>query len=153
MLSQTKTTSDEIAIRDLHRKILDGWNRRNARDLAALFTADGSQIGFDGSQCNGRGEIEAETARIFVAHQTGRFIGKIREVRFLTPEVALLRAVANMVPPGQTDVNPATNMVQSLVGVKQDGNWRIALFHNTPAQFHGRPELSAALTEELRQML
>ena len=34
----------------------------------------------------------------------------------------------------------------------RDG-WRIALYQNTPAQFHGRPELSRALTEELRQLL
>jgi len=28
----------------------------------------------------------------------------------------------------------------------------IALFQNTPAQFHGRPELAQQLTEELRQL-
>lgn len=32
-------------------------------------------------------------------------------------------------------------------------NRRSALFQNTPAQFHGRPELVEALTEELRQLL
>jgi hypothetical protein len=31
--------------------------------------------------------------------------------------------------------------------------WRIALFQNTPAQFHGRPELVQQLTEQLRQLL
>jgi uncharacterized protein (TIGR02246 family) len=74
-------------------------------------------------------------------------------VRFLTPDVAILRAVVGRVPPGQSDLNPAANAVQSLVAVKQDDQWRIALFQNTPAQFHGRPELAQKLTEELRQLL
>jgi hypothetical protein len=58
-----------------------------------------------------------------------------------------------MLPPGKSDINPAVNTIQSLVAVKQAGQWRIALYQNTPAQFHGRPELSQALTEELRQLL
>jgi len=71
----------------------------------------------------------------------------------LTPDVAILRAVVGMVPPGQSDINPAVNTVQSLVAKKQDDRWRIALFQNTPAQFHGRPELVQQLTDELRQLL
>ncbi len=67
------------------------------------------------------------------------YVGKIRGVRFLTPEVAVLRAVAGMVPPGQSDLNPAVNTIQTLVAAKGAGPWRIALFQNTPAQFHGRP--------------
>jgi len=74
-------------------------------------------------------------------------------VRLLTPEVALLRAVVGMVPHGQREINPATNAIQSLVAVEQDGYWRIALFQNTPAQFHGRPEAVAQLTEELSKLL
>ena len=74
-------------------------------------------------------------------------------MRFLTPDVAILRAVVGMVQPGQSDLNPAVNAVQSLVATKQDDKWRIALFQNTPAQFHGRPELVQKLTEELRQLL
>lgn len=42
--------------------------------------------------------------------------------------------------------------VQSLIAVKSAATWWIALFHNTPAQFHGRPELVQQLTEELQQL-
>ena len=49
-------------------------------------------------------------------------------MRFLTPDVAVLRAVAGMVPPGQSDLNPAVNAVQTLVAARQDGQWRIAVF-------------------------
>jgi uncharacterized protein (TIGR02246 family) len=144
---------DEPAIRNLYHQLLAGWNRRKAGELAALFAEDGQQVGFDGSQYNGRAAIEAAIGQIFADHQTATYVGKIREVRWLSPDVALLRAVVGMVPPGQADLTPAVNAIQTLVAVKQDGHWRIALFQNTPAQFHGRPDLAAALTEELRQLL
>jgi len=133
--------------------MLESWNRRNAAEFAAGFAEDASLIGFDGSQYNGRAEMEAEIGKIFADHQTAAYVWKVREVRFLTPDVALLRAVVGMVPPGQSDLNPAVNAIQTLVAVKEGGQWRIALFQNTPAQLHGRPELVQQLTAELRQLL
>jgi hypothetical protein len=58
-----------------------------------------------------------------------------------------------MISPVTSDINPAVNAMQTLVAMQQDGQWRIALFQNTPAQFHGRPEVAEALTEELRELL
>jgi len=90
---------------------------------------------------------------MFADHPTAIYVGKVRGVRFLTPQVAILRAVAGMVPRGQPDLNPAVNAIQTLVAARHDGQWQIELFQNTPAQFHGRPELAQQLTEELRQLL
>jgi hypothetical protein len=64
--------------------------------------------------------------------------------------VAMLRAVSGVIPAGQSDLNPALNAQQTLIAIKRDGVWRIALYQNTPAQFHGRPDLAQRLTEELR---
>jgi uncharacterized protein (TIGR02246 family) len=150
---QASPTTDETAVRALYRQILESWNKRNAADFAALFEQDGHVVGFDGSQINGRAEIELHLRQIFADHPTAAYAGKIREVRFLTPDVAVLRAVAGLVPPGQSELNPATNAVQSLVAARHDNTWRIALYQNTPAQFHGRPELVQQLTEELQQLL
>ena len=33
---------------------------------------------------------------------------------------------------------------------RRDGQWRIVYYQNTPAAYHGRPELVVALTDELR---
>jgi uncharacterized protein (TIGR02246 family) len=137
----------------LYRQLLDAWNRHNAHDFAALFAEDGNVIGFDGSQMNGRGAIEAELSRIFTDHVTAAYIGKVREVRFLTLDTAVLRAVSGLVPPGKSDINPATNAIQTMVAARQGGQWRIAVYQNTPAAFHGRPDLSQALTDELRKLL
>jgi uncharacterized protein (TIGR02246 family) len=80
-------------------------------------------------------------------------VWKIREVKSLGPDVALLRAVVGMIPPGKTDINPATNAIQTLVALRQAESWKIALFQNTPAQFHGRPDDASALTEELQALV
>jgi uncharacterized protein (TIGR02246 family) len=144
------TGRDEL--RSLHHLLLEGWNARDGDALAALFTEDGNLVGFDGSTVDGRAQIRAHYLEIFADHQTAAYVGKVREVRHLAADVALLRAVVGMVPPGQSDINPAVNAIQTLVAVKQDGGWRVALFQNTPAAFHGRPELSQQLTEELREL-
>ncbi len=146
-------SEDEEAVRGLYRALLDAWNQHSAASFAAQFTEACNVVGFDGSLMNGRGEIDAELSRIFTEHVTAAYVGIVREVRFLARDVALLRAVAGMVPPGQSDINPAVNTIQSLVAVKQDGRWLITLYQNTPAQFHGRPELAQRLTEELRKLL
>jgi uncharacterized protein (TIGR02246 family) len=145
--------SDEREIRSLYQGLLEQWNRRSAAGFAALFAEDGNIVGFDGSQADGRAEIESHLRPIFQDHPTASYVGIVREVRFVTPDVAVLRAVAGMVPPGQSDINPAVNAVQTLVAVRYDDHWRIAVYQNTPAAFHGRPELGARLTNELRQAL
>jgi hypothetical protein len=42
---------------------------------------------------------------------------------------------------------------QSLVTVERGPDVKIALLHNTPAAFHGRPELAQQLTRELTDVL
>lgn len=148
------TSGDESEVRTLYSQLLEHWNKREPYEFGKLFANDGSLIGFDGSPLNGRAEIELHIRQVFADHSTAAYVGKVRDVRFLTPDVALLRAVAGMVSPGQTDLNPAVNTIQSLVAVRQaDNKWLIAQYQNTPAQFHGRPEMVEQLTEELRQLL
>jgi uncharacterized protein (TIGR02246 family) len=146
-------TSDQAttAIRELHASLLDCWNRRDAAAFAALFAPAGSVVGFDGSMVDGAEAIRTHLQQIFADHRPAAYVALVREVRLLGPGTALLRAVAGMVPPGQTQVNPAVNAVQSLVVQQEGSRWRIHLFQNTPAAFHGRPEAAAALTSELQR--
>ena len=70
---------------------------------------------------DGPTEIESEIRQIFANHPTAAYVAKVRSVRFLAPDVAILRAVAGMVLPGQSDLNPALNAHQTLVSSKRDG--------------------------------
>jgi uncharacterized protein (TIGR02246 family) len=148
----TNSTETQM-VETLYRQLLEAWNRQDAQSYAALFSGDANVIGFDGSQMDGRAAIEQEISRIFRDHKTATYVWKVREVRLLSPESAVLRGVVGMIPPGKTELNPATNAIQSLVAVKQGDGWKIALFQNTPAQFHGRPEVAEALTQELRKLI
>jgi uncharacterized protein (TIGR02246 family) len=151
--SATTSTDDLEVVRGMHASLLRRWNRRDAHSFAAHFLDDATVVGFDGSEMTGRAAVAAELSRIFQDHPTGRYVAKVREVRRLTPDAVLLRAVAGIVPAGQNDLKPELNSIQSLVAVRRGEGWRIAHYHNTPAAFHGRPEAVAALTEELREAM
>jgi uncharacterized protein (TIGR02246 family) len=140
-------------VQELYRALLAAWNEDDAEAFAAAFAEDGEVIGFDGSEIHGRAAIASELGRVFTDHATGSYVGIVRSVRPLGEDAFLLRAVAGVVPAGAGDLKPELNSVQSLVASWHDGRWLIDLYHNTPAQLHGRPEAAAALTAELRGQL
>lgn len=144
---------NEKVIKELHMKLLTAWNSQDASGMASLFTDNGNVVGFDGSENNGKEQIDKEMNKIFKDHKTARFVWKVREVRFFSPDIALLRAVVGMILPGEKHITPERNAVQSLVAVQENKKWKIALFQNTPAQYHGRPEVSEALTNELNALV
>ena len=95
-------SSEERAVRALYSQIIDGWNQRNAEAFATPFAQDGEVIGFDGSRMSGRAEIAATLGQIFSDHVTAHYVSKIKTVRFLCPDVALLRAIVGMIPRPQS---------------------------------------------------
>jgi len=145
-------SSHENAVRWLYQQFLEWWNERNAAMMVALCRSNANLIGFDGSQMNGRAEINSELRDIFSRHQTGTYVWKINEVRMLTSAVAILRAVAGMIPAGKSEIEPKINAVQTMVAVKSLGTWSIELFQNTPAAFDDAPELREKFTKELRNV-
>jgi uncharacterized protein (TIGR02246 family) len=114
---------------------------------------DGLMIGFDGSQLQGRDEIEAELGRICGDHETASYVTKVRAVSTLGGDAALLWAVAGMPSPETSEIMPDRNAVQTLVARRDSNGWSVALFQTTPAQLHGRDDLRKALTEELSKEL
>jgi len=149
-------TSDEnfersgLAVRALYESVLSAWNRRNGAEMAAPFAEHCLLIGFDGSTMHSRDEIARAMAAIFADHATGAYVGKVRSVQVVAPGIVLLLAATGVVPAGAADLNPALNAWQTVVAQQQGDGWQIVQMQTTPAQFHGRPELVAQLTEELR---
>ena len=141
------------AIVKIYEELLTCWNKQDAKGMASLFTNDAIVIGFDGSQMFGQTQIEAEMKQIFSNHRTATYIWKVKEVRFLNSEVAILNAIVGMVPPDKREIDPSKNAIQCLVAANQNDIWKIALFQNTPAQFHGRPQLVEEMTQELSRLI
>jgi len=143
----------EAQVRSLYDNLLMRWNSYDADEFASLFTPDGNLVGYDGSQVNGRQEIKTHLRGIFDHHQPASFISIIREVRPICTDAFILRAVTGMVPPGQGDLNPKLNSIQTLIASKEKYGFCAAVFQTTPAAFHGSPELREVLTCELRGAL
>src|SRR5215213_10191403 len=152
-MSSTDIISSDHPIRRLYEQILIAWNQQDAAEMAAFFEEDGNVVGFDGSQADSRAAIEDHLRPIFADHPTAAYVAKVREIRMLDRDVGLLRAVVGMIPPNADDINPAGNTIQTLVAVQNAHGWRAALFQSTPAAWHGRPQDSAELTEELRDVM
>jgi len=134
----------------LYRHLLASWNDGDGARFGALFTDDGSLVGFDGSPLESPSSIAEHLQGIFADHQPPAYVAKVREVRQLGPGAALLRSVAGMVPPGATDIERDLNSVHAVVAVQRGARWLVAHFQSTPAAFHGRPAAADALTAELQ---
>lgn len=140
-------------IETIYQQLLEAWNRQDANAFAALLSPIATVIGFDGSTMHGPQEVSAALAAIFKHHKTARYVWKVRAIRMLGPQVAILESVAGMVPPGQKLIKSETNAIQVMVAAWHYTEWRIESFQNTPAQFHGRPEMIEKLTAELQQLV
>ena len=79
----------------LYEALIKCWNNRDAEGMAGLYASGGGQIGFDGSQISGPGDIEKHLAPIFRDHPTARFVFIIREVKLLGETTHALRTVRN----------------------------------------------------------
>src|SRR5918994_1832465 len=125
-------STDEAALRALYQQLMDGWNQGSGAAFAAVFTEDGDLIGFDGTHFKGRQEIAPFHQQLFDKWLKGsRLVGEGKDVRFLSPDVALMHAVGGTVMRGKTDPVPERDSIQTLVAICQDGEWRLAAFQNT----------------------
>ncbi len=124
--------ADETAIRDLFRELLDAWGRGDGRAYGAYFTEDADYVAFDGSRTRGRPAIAESHQQLFDTWLKGtRLVGQVDGVRFLSSDVALVHATGGTLFPKQRDAKARRPSIQTLVAVKQHGEWRFAAFHNT----------------------
>jgi uncharacterized protein (TIGR02246 family) len=125
-------SADEAAVRALYQQLMDGWNQGSGDAFAAVFTEDGDLVGFDGTHFKGRQEIAPFHQRLFDKWLKGsRLVGEVKDVRFLSPDVALMHAVGGTVMRGKSEPVPERDSIQTLVATRQDGEWRLAAFQNT----------------------
>jgi uncharacterized protein (TIGR02246 family) len=151
----SSSDSDEKSIHALYFQMMDGWNNGSGEAFAAPFEEDGEQIAFDGTHFRGRQDIASFHQQLFDTFVKGsRLVGKVRSVRFLTPDVAIMHTIGGTIMADQTDIEPERNSVQVFTVKKDDkGNWHIAAFANIRAQYMGRPAQFQELTEELRSLI
>jgi uncharacterized protein (TIGR02246 family) len=124
--------ADEAAVRGLFQQLIVGWNRGSGADFAADFTEDGDLVAFDGTRFKGREEIAPFHQQLFDKWMKGtRLVGQVQDVRFLSPDVALVHAVGSTIMKGKRKPSPERDSIQTLVATRQNSGWRLAAFQNT----------------------
>jgi uncharacterized protein (TIGR02246 family) len=126
-------SADEAAVRALYQQLMDGWNQGSGDAFAAVFTEDGDLVAFDGTHFKGRQEIAPFHQQLFDKWLKGsRLVGQVKDVRFLSPDIALMHAVGGTVMRGKSEPSPERDSIQTLLATRQDGDeWRLAASQNT----------------------
>lgn len=128
-------SSQEPAIRALVQKCVTGWNRGSGAAFAAQFAEDADYVVVNGMHLRGRRQIASAHQQIFDTFYKGtRLWVRIKSVRFLRPDVALVHTVGRVLRPGESHSSVKPESIQSFVVARQGSDWRIAAFHNTPLQ-------------------
>jgi uncharacterized protein (TIGR02246 family) len=127
-----KRQADEKAIHALFQKLVDCWAAGDAQAYAALFTDEADYVAFDGVNQKGRAAILTSHQPLFERWLKGsRLTGQITNIRFLAPDVALVHATGNTILAGKSAPEPARESIQTLIALKEEGEWRFTAFHNT----------------------
>jgi uncharacterized protein (TIGR02246 family) len=131
-LGNANAPTDEDVVRALPQRIVDGWSKGSGQAIADVYADDGTLVAGDGTFKKGRAEIAEYHDRQFVDFLKGtRLTVAVRSVRFLGPNIALMQTEGGILWPGQQQLAPGNNGIQSFVAVKERGVWRVLLFQNT----------------------
>ncbi|HEY9664534.1 MAG TPA: SgcJ/EcaC family oxidoreductase [Allocoleopsis sp.] len=132
MKQLTLNPCDEAAVRNLLQQMIEGWNQGNGDAFAAPFAVDANFVAFEGTWFKGRQEIASFHQQLFDKYFKGTcLVGEVKSVRFLTPDLAVVRAVGGTQMPGRLDTSPGRDSMQMLVATKRDNQWQIAEFTNS----------------------
>lgn len=135
MNNASDRSADEKALHDLFQKIRDEWNRGDGRAFAASFTEDADYIIVNGMHLQGREAIATVHQQLFETLFRGsRLEGFIKDIRFLSNDIALMHLHGRPQIPGQDAPAPEKYSIQTMVGIRQADGWRFTSFQNTLLQ-------------------
>ena len=129
LYAQNHLTADETAIRDNVKQLETGWNKKSGAIFAKPFAEDADYVVINGMYFKGRTQIETAHQQIFdtIFKQTTLTL-KVRQIRFLRPDVAVVHVNGHRDAPTKELVQDA---LLTLVMTKEKEVWTIAAFQNT----------------------
>ncbi|WP_410648396.1 SgcJ/EcaC family oxidoreductase [Amycolatopsis sp. cmx-4-54] len=126
------TDADKAAIAALTQKVIAAWAYHDADAFADVFTEDGTMI-LAGSFANGREEIRAFLKDAYATNYKGTQVtGKPVGLRFLSADSAVLLTQGGVLYKGESEVADHNAIRASWTVARQDGEWRLAAYQNTP---------------------
>ena len=124
----------ERAVVKLMGRLTEAWERGDGEAYGALFAEDAQYVSAVGERLYGRKAIAESHQQIFDTFfkktRLGRgYPARMREIR---PDVLLVEAAGSVLFPGETEQRVAPNGLMTLVVAREDADWRIVSFQNTP---------------------
>ena len=145
MSTTTASAGDQAAVAALTQRVIAAWAYQDADGFADVFTEDGTMI-LPGSYAKGREEIRAYLKDAFAdQYKDTQVTGRPLDIRFFGPDVGLLLTRGGVLAAGESEVSDDQSIRASWFVVKEDGEWKLAAYQNSPAvQSLPRPGAAAA---------
>jgi uncharacterized protein (TIGR02246 family) len=125
---QHSRATDEEAIREIEARWEAAWNRHDPAALAATYAPDAEAINLAGELFEGRAAFEKSLEELHSGKtQTSIWQTERTQIKFLTPEIAVVHVYAN----SRGDRNPdgstmrPRQVILTRVEVKREGQWLI----------------------------
>jgi len=129
-IQEMDMSKDEEIIRAIVKGREDAWNAGDARGFGKAFAEDVDYVVINGMYLKGRDAIDAGHQQIFdTIYKGSNLRATIEDIRFIRPDVAAVRVQSHLVY-SQGEMHGRSTWVLS----KDDGEWQIVAFHNTPIQ-------------------
>jgi uncharacterized protein (TIGR02246 family) len=127
------SSADAAAVAALTQRVIAAWAYHDADGFAEVFTEDATMI-LPGLYKKGREEIRAYLAEAFEGQYKGTQVtGRPIDIRFFGPDAGVLVTQGGVLAPGESAVSDEQAIRASWLVVKQEGEWRLAGYQNSPA--------------------
>jgi uncharacterized protein (TIGR02246 family) len=126
--------ADKAAIASLTQRVIAAWAYHDASAFADVFTEDGTMV-LAGVYRKGRPQIREYMDNAFKTSYKGTQVtGKPVDMRPLGGDAAILLSMGGVLAAGESEVSETSAVRASWVVVRQDGNWWLAAYQNTPRE-------------------
>jgi uncharacterized protein (TIGR02246 family) len=114
--------------------ITEAWANNDATAFAKVFTRDGTMV-LPGLYIKGQDGIEQFMTQAYATQYKGtRVTGSPVDMRVIGDDLAIIVTEGGVLLPGETDVAPARRIKATWVVVREGADWRLAAYHNAPAE-------------------
>jgi uncharacterized protein (TIGR02246 family) len=122
-----------MEVQQVPNRIVAAWAKNDAESFAKVFAEDGTLVLPGGVFLKGRDEIRSHMAELYSGRYKGTSVtGKPQMIKPLSDDIVLLITQGGVLAPGEKEVSQDEAIRASWLLVKQNGQWLITAYQNTP---------------------